>query len=169
MLIYITEPSEIDCDKLMAIYRESNGANAKIFFPQIKNAAKARKKAETAYCDYIEKEFLSGKNAYCILEENGAWVSALRLYKIDGGFYFIEALETAPKFRCKGYAEKLLNELIEKLKNTENCKIYDCVSKKNTASLRVHEKCGFKIVDENAFDYLQQKIDEQSYGFEYSV
>ena len=96
-------------------------------------------------------------------------MSALRLYKIGGGFYFIEALETAPKFRCKGYAEKLLNELIEKLKNTENCKIHDCVSKKNTASLRVHEKCGFKIVDENAFDYLQQKIDEQSYGLEYSV
>ena len=102
MLIYITEPSEIDCDKLMAIYRESNGANAKIFFPQIKNVAKARKKAETAYCDYIEKEFLSGKNAYCILEENGAWVSALRLYKIDGAFISSKRWKRRQSFAAKG-------------------------------------------------------------------
>lgn len=169
MLLFIEKPSEIDYDKLMAIYRESNEANAKIFFPQIKDEANAREKAEAAYCDYIKKEFLNGKNAYCILEENGVWVSALRLYKIHDGFYFIEALETTPKFRRQRYAEKLLSKVIEKLQKTENCKIYDCVRKKNTASLRVHEKCGFKVVDENAFDYLQQKIDEQSYGLEYSV
>lgn len=168
VLIKITESDELDCVKLMPIYEESNIQNAEYFYPQLKNKTEAQKKAETDYCNYIKNDFLNGQNSFYVWEDNGVWISALRLYRVEDNFYFIEALETMPGFRNKGYAEQLLNSVIRELKANGKFKIYDCVGKNNRASLSVHQKCGFKRVSEYAYDYLQNEIDEHSYGLEYS-
>lgn len=168
MLIKITRPSELDDEKLMAVYAEGNLENTDYFYPEIADKAEAVAKVERDFCNYIKTEFLNGTNIYYVWDNDGIWVSAVRLYCISDGFYYLEALETAPKFRERGYATRLLNEVISSLKANGHFKICDCVSKKNVASLNTHKKCGFKIVDEDGFDYLQQERDEHCYGLEYS-
>ncbi len=168
MLLKITRPSEMDDKKLMAIYAEGNIENTDYFYPQIADKSEAIAKVEYDFCNYIKKEFLNGRNVYYVWESDGIWASALRLYCISDNFYYLEALETAPNFRKQGYATRLLNEVISLLKNNGHFTICDCVSKKNAASLNTHTKCGFKIIDENGYDYLQQERDEHCYGLEYS-
>ncbi|MBR0200707.1 MAG: GNAT family N-acetyltransferase [Oscillospiraceae bacterium] len=46
-------------------------------------------------------------------------------------------------------------------------RLCDCVDKRNTASLKTHEACGFRIVSEAGFDYLQEEADNRDYGLEY--
>lgn len=168
MLIKITDFDGVDCDKLMAIYAEGNLENTDYFYPQIKDKAEAVKKVEQDFCNYIKKDFLDGKNIYYVLEYNGVWVSALRLYLLEENFYYLEALETAPAYRRQGCAATLLNEVIKSLQKSGSFKICDCVGKKNTASLNTHKKCGFKIVREDGCDYLQKETDNRCYGLEYS-
>ena len=116
----------------------------------------------------MEKDFLAKPgNTYWILEEEGAWVSALRLSRIEDGFYYMEALETHPRYRRKGYGIKLLQGVIEALKEGGSFKICDCVWKRNTPSLAVHEKCGFGIVSERGMDYIHGEADENNYGLQY--
>ncbi|MCM1533440.1 MAG: GNAT family N-acetyltransferase [Corallococcus sp.] len=111
---------------------------------------------------------LNGENVYYVWENDGVWVSALRLYYIEENFYYLEALETAPDFRKKGYAALLLTSVINELKLIGHFKICVCVGRNNIASLNTHKKCGFKIVSENGFDYLQKETDDRCYGLEYS-
>ena len=73
--------------------------------------------------------------------ENDVYFSALRLEPYEDGL-LLEALETAPAHRRKGYAEKLIRAVQAEFLQ----KIYSHVSKKNTASLAVHQKCGFRQV-----------------------
>lgn len=168
MLIAITRSDEVDDQKLMAIYAEGNLENADHFYPQVEDRLEAVKKVECDFCNYIKSEFLNGRNIYYVLEVDGIWVSALRLYCLERGFYYLEALETIPDRRNKGYASRLLTEVINELKKNGSFKICDCVGKKNTASLNTHKKCGFSIVSENGYDHLQKEVNTHCYGLEYS-
>ena len=38
---------------------------------------------------------------------------------------------------------------------------------KNAASLKAHEKCGFRIVSEKGCDYLHREADDRDFGLEY--
>lgn len=71
--------------------------------------------------------------------------------------FYVEALETQPENRKKGYASVLILGVIEELKKKGSFQIRDCVSRKNTASLRTHVKCGFKIVSEEGYDVKPAK------------
>lgn len=46
-------------------------------------------------------------------------------------------------------------------------RLCDCVGKKNAASLKAHEKCGFRIVSEKGCDYLHREADDRDFGLEY--
>ena len=46
-------------------------------------------------------------------------------------------------------------------------RLCDCVSKKNLPSLKTHEKCGFRIVSEEGYDYLLEETDDRDFGLEY--
>lgn len=168
MLIRITHPEEVDKDKLMSIYAEGNLENTDYFYPEIADKAEAIKLVENDFCNFVKTEFLNGANIYYVLEIDGVWVSALRLNFLDDGFYYLEALETAPNYRKQGYATKLLTSVIDELKSKGKFKICDCVGKKNAASLATHKKCGFKLVSEDGYDYLQKETDSHCYGLEYS-
>ena len=168
MIIKITHSNGIDDNKLMAIYVEDNFENTDYFYPEITDKTEALKKVEHDFCNYIKTEFLNGTNTYFVWENDGIWVSALRLYYIKDNIYFLEALETAPDFRKKGYATQLLTAVINDLKTKGTFKICVCVGKNNIASLNTHKKCGFNIVSENGYDYLQKEIDNHCYGLEFS-
>ena len=168
MLITISHSADLDDDKLMAIYAEGNLENTDYFYPEITDKAEAVEKVEHDFCHYIKTEFFNGKNRYYVWENEGIWVSALRLNCLKDDFYFLEALETAPAFRKKGYATQLLTAVIDALKAKGRFKICVCVGKNNIASLKTHQKCGFNIVRENAYDYLQKEVNDHCYGLEYS-
>ena len=165
----ITAHTDITPGKLMYIYVESNMENTDYFYPDIADKKLALQKVETDFLNYIETEFLScPQNTYWVLEEGCVWISALRLYEVKSGLYYIEALETRPDYRRQGYAFKLLCGIIEELKKQGAFRLCDCVSKKNTASLKIHEKCGFEAVSDIGYDYLSDETDSRSFGMEYT-
>ncbi|MCI8402298.1 MAG: GNAT family N-acetyltransferase [Lachnospiraceae bacterium] len=169
MLHRITAFEEIDGRKLMDLYQEGNEENTGYFYPELTDKALAMQKVETDFLRYIETEFLGkGNGEYWILEEDGVWISALRLYLVREGLYYLEALETHPDFRRQGYGTRLLAGVVEELKREGTFRLCDCVSKKNTASIRTHKKCGFEIVSSAGYDYLQDTTDERDYGMEYT-
>ena len=168
MIKRIEKYSDLDERKLMDIYAESNYENTDYFFPDEKDKAVAVRQVEQGFCGFLKDEFYANEgNEYWILDENGIWVSALRLSLIENGLYYLEALETSPKCRKHGYATTLLGGVLEELKKQGPFRICDCISKRNTASLRVHEKCGFKIVSDEGFDYLQNESCDKDFGLEY--
>ena len=168
MLRVITTYADLDGPRLMAVYAESNLENTDCFFPDMADKALAVRKVEEGFLQFLREEFFAGTGpAYYVLEEAGAWVSALRLNEVQPGLYYLEALETRPDRRRQGCAARLLREVIDHLKTKGPFRICDCVSKRNEPSLRTHLACGFTIVSEAGHDYLQGEDDEGDYGFEY--
>ena len=168
MLRVITTYADLDGPRLMAVYAESNLENTDYFFPEIEDKAMAVRKVEEGFLRFLRDEFFTGTSpAYYVLEEAGAWVSALRLNEVQPGLYYLEALETRPDRRRQGCAARLLREVIDHLKTKGPFRICDCVSKRNEPSLRTHLACGFQIVSEAGHDYLRNEDDEGDYGFEY--
>ena len=168
MLRVITTYADLDGPRLMAVYAESNLENTDYFFPEIEDKAMAVRKVEEGFLRFLRDEFFTGTSpAYYVLEEAGAWVSALRLNEVQPGLYYLEALETRPDRRRQGCAARLLREVIDHLKTKGPFRICDCVSKRNEPSLCTHLACGFTIVSEAGHDYLRNEDDEGDYGFEY--
>ncbi len=167
-MIVLHSISDENAVKLMHIYAQSNRENIAHFFPDCTDETQGMKMVETEFTAYIKNEFFAGEgNAYYVLEVGGAWVSALRLHSMKD-FYYMEALETAPEFRNMGYGSKLLSELLCALKAKGAFVLRDNVDKENVASLALHKKCGFKIAEGEAFDYLSNEPDPYSFGMIYS-
>lgn len=168
MLLRITNYSYLDAGKLMDIYAESNLENTDYFYPDETDKDAALKKVEAGFMDFLQNDFFKqDESAYWILEDEGVWLCAARTCRIKNGLYYLEALETRPDLRGKGYASQLLSSLLNVLKEEGSFILCDCVSKKNIASLRTHEKCGFQIVSDEGYDYLQEEADDHDYGLEY--
>ena len=81
---------------------------------------------------------------YMVWQVDGNYVSALRLEQYRDGL-LMEALETIPDKRRKGYAVALISSVQEWLRNRGGATIYSHVSKKNAPSLKTHTNCGFEV------------------------
>ena len=168
MLARITAYRDLDARKLMNVYAESNFENTDYFCPEESDKRLAVQKVEAGFLEFLRDEFFNlAEASYWILEENGLWISALRTCLVQPGLYYLEALETRPDQRKKGYGTMLLSGVVEAFGKEGPFRLCDCVGKKNIASLRTHEKCGFQIVSEEGYDYLQKEADERDYGLEY--
>ncbi len=163
-----TSYTDLDGPRLMEVYAESNYENTDYFFPELEDKALAVRKVEEGFLTFLRDEFFAGPGpAYCVWEEAGEWVSALRLNEVEPGLYYLEALETRPGYRRQGYAARLLEAVIDRLKAKGPFRVCDCVSKRNEPSIRTHLACGFRIASETGHDYLQNTDDPGDYGFEY--
>lgn len=141
MLYLATKLREVDFSALMGVYEEGNRENGALVHPGLPQGQQILR-AEQSFHQYLKEVFFPTAGAvYAIWVENDIYVSALRLEPYEDGL-LLEALETAPAHRRKGYAEKLLRAVQVEFPQ----KIYSHVSKKNTASLAVHQKCGFRQV-----------------------
>lgn len=168
MLLVFESPEGLDPARFMGIYRESNEENTDYFYPDLKDKAEAVRRVEADFLDYLRRDFFSREgNRYLILEENGLWVSALRLSYVEEGLWYLEALETRPDCRRRGYGAKLLTEALEYLKQKGPFRLCDCVGKRNVPSLKTHEKCGFAVATDPGYDYLQKELEEGCFGMEY--
>ena len=157
MLILAQSIRDLSFSKLMGVYIEGNLENAEEFYPDLTEGQKLMQ-AEQDFYQYLNEVFFRTSDAvYAIWEEQGTYVSALRLEPYRDG-RLLEALETAPPSRRQGYAEKLIRAVQDQFPNQ---RIYSHVSKKNAASLRVHEKCGFRRISEYAA-YIDGSVNQRA-------
>lgn len=166
MLLVIERYEQLDGRKLMELYREGNQCNVAHFMPEA-DPAVGLQKIEQEFLQYLQEEFFTAKgNCYYVLEEDGVWISALRLYQVED-FYYLEALETLPSCRRKGYAKRLLQAVFHFLGQRGDFIIRDAVKKTNTASLYTHQSCGFEIERQDAFVCTTGETDPGCYGMIY--
>lgn len=146
MLLTFHKMKDLSFSKLMAVYEEGNQENASEFWPDMEEGQRMIL-AEQEFHQYLREIFFPTEGAvYCVWEERGRYVSALRLEPYRDGL-LLEALETAPNERRKGCAVRLIAAVQEAY---PDAKIYSHVSKRNVPSLKTHEKCGFRRIAENA-------------------
>ena len=161
MLHLVTQRNDFNFSALMAVYAESNlqnGASLAPFLPEGQQVLQA----EQDFYQYLTEVFFKTAGAiYAIWEEQGRYVSALRLEPYKDGL-LLAALETAPEDRKKGYGERLIRAVQGAIPG----KIYSHVSRNNPASLRLHQKCGFSQILDYA-KYIDGSIARTAVTFQY--
>ena len=143
MLYLARSLSQLHFGSLMAVYADANRENGRIFWPEEPEMRQIQL-AEQDFYRYLSQVFFKTLGAnYAVWEENGRYVSALRLEPYRDGL-LLEALETAPEQRRKGYAAALVQAVQLSLRQSGSVRIYSHVDKRNLPSLKTHEKCGFR-------------------------
>lgn len=157
-MVFIADSlSDLSFSKLMEVYLEGNMEKAREEYNGFSEYVGLRL-AEQDFYQYLRECFFTTPGArYAVLEEKDAYRSAVRWEPFMDGV-LISALETAPSERRKGHAEILLREVLLRI----DTKVYSHVSKKNTASLALHKKCGFQIVADRA-RYLDGSVNSRAY------
>lgn len=134
---------ELNFRALMEVYEEGNRENAADRYPE-EPEFRGLALVEEDFRQYLRDSFFAVHGAaYFVWAENGRYISALRLEPYQDGL-LLEALETRPDMRRKGYAARLIRSVVEIL--PEGTKVYSHVSKRNTTSLKTHESCGFEKI-----------------------
>jgi len=148
MLKIIYSLKDMDFRQLMDVYAEGNRENGCVFYPDLPENQQLLQ-AEQDFYAYL-REFFKDKAAfYAVWAPENVYVAALRMEPYQDGL-LLEALETAPEHRRKGYATALVKQTLEELAQNKTCCVYSHVNKTNTASLGVHAACGFKRIAEHA-------------------
>ena len=147
---------ELDFAALMAVYEEGNRENAARFYPD-EELSRGIFLQEQDFYDYLTDFFREENAFYAVLEAGGTYVSALRCEPYQDGL-LVEALETAPGARGRGFAGRLLREVQEFVGDTP---LYSHVGKGNVPSLRVHLRCGFSQVLEHAV-YIDGSVSQRA-------
>lgn len=150
---------------LMEVYVDANRKHGAELAPGEPEAGQIRLSEECFYT-YLHDDFFTHPGAlYCVWEEGGKYVSALRLEPYRDGL-LLEALETAPDQRGKGFAVRLIQAVQQYLSEQGDVRIYSHVNKKNQASLRTHRRCGFEVfLDYAAF--IDGSVNSRSYTLRY--
>ena len=162
MLIIAEKLRELSFGKLMETYQEGNLENGQDRWPD-ESAGRQLALAEEDFYNYLQQVFFKTDGAlYLIWEENGMYVSALRLEPYRDGL-LLAALETNPQMRKRGFAKMLVEAALEYVGDVT---VYSHVSKKNVASLRTHEKCGFEKVLDYAV-YADGSVNDRCFTFRY--
>lgn len=133
---------ELDFEKLMAVYEEGNLENAQEFYPLDAPAVQLQR-AKQDFEDYLRNDFFRVHGAFYGVWEEVVYISALRMEPYQDG-WLLEALETMPSFRKKGYAKKLITAVLALF--PQGTHIYSHVGKKNNASKAAHIACGFQEI-----------------------
>ena len=156
MLILAHGLRELRFGALMGVYLQGNQEKAERDYPEEPAGAGLRLAEEDFYRDLRECFFRTPGAAYAVWEEGGSYVSALRLEPYRDGV-LVNALETAPQQRRKGYASRLLEAVL----GTLNGPVYSHVAKSNLPSLALHERLGFRRIQETAL-YLDGSLDRRA-------
>lgn len=161
MLIIAHKLSNLLFSKLMQVYQEANIENGAIRYPHL-SPIRQEAAAEQDFYQYLKEVFFRQQNSfYAVWEDEGKYVAALRIEPYQDG-YLLCALETDPRFRRRGYATLLMKQVIAYLSALDDGVIYSHVSKRNTASLKTHNNCGFSIAADYAV-YSDGSVQSNSY------
>ena len=157
--------SQLQFGSLMGVYAEANREHGREIWPDEPEMRQLQLSEQDFYA-YLHDSFFTRPDAvYCILEENKRYVSALRLEPYMDGL-LLEALETAPNQRQKGYAVQLIQAAQQMLEQQGSVRIYSHVSKKNFPSLKTHFHCKFEIYRDYAA-YIDGSVNDRAYTLRY--
>ena len=142
MMILATELQQLKYGELMQVYEEGNRENGQAHYPKCEPNVQLLQ-AEQDFYAYLRDGFFNRPgDRYCIWEDRGHYVSALRLQRYQDGL-LLEALETHPDYRGRGYAKSLIQAALD---ISEKEKIYSHISPRNKPSVAVHRACGFRKI-----------------------
>mgnify|MGYP000397163871 CR=1 FL=1 len=136
MLRTIHTMEELDISGWMEVYREGHEENGAYFYPD-EPPERALHLAEEDSRRFLEGFFQIPGAQYWIWEEEGRYVSCLRL-KPDRDGLLLEALETRPDCRRRGFGKQLILSVLSHL--PRGTKIY---SKKISRLWRFIESAAF--------------------------
>ncbi len=160
MLKWFDRLGELNFSALMAVYVEGNRENGALRYPNLSGAQQLLC-AEQGFYAYLSDTFFRTSGArYAVWEEDGIYVSALRLEPYRDGL-LLEALETLPQRRRQGYAAALITAVQACLAGEGSGKLYSHVNRRNQASLAVHRRCGFQKVLEFA-SYIDGSVNSRA-------
>ena len=161
MLIITDSLSKLSFSQLMEVYIEGNRENGEENYPDC-SAAEQLLYAEQDFYNYLRSVFFQQRGSfYAIWLDDGCYKAALRVEPYHDG-YILCGLETRPEARRQGYATILITEVIKFLSKKSPGVLYSHISKKNTASLKAHYKCGFEKILEHAI-YTDGSVITSSY------
>ena len=162
MLLWAKTMRDLNFERLMRVYAEGNRENAQAFYPHME-PKKGQLCAEQDFWNYLTEDFFRQKGAcYAIWEENGEYMAALRLEPWEDGL-LLEALETHPNYRGRGYAKRLIRAVLE---TVEEQRVYSHISPRNGPSLAVHKACGFqKILNHSV--YADGSVNSRCHTYRY--
>ena len=163
MLLQIDTLKHLRFASLMEVYEEGNQENGLDQYPHLSGPEQILA-AERDFYQYLELFFSTEGSRYLIWELNGCYVSALRFEPYQDGL-LLEALETKPSERRKGYAMELIKAALETLMPSE-FPIYSHISKWNEASIRAHEKCGFERILDYCV-YIDGSVNQNAYTYRF--
>ncbi|MBU5473711.1 GNAT family N-acetyltransferase [Roseburia sp. MSJ-14] len=127
-------------DKMFLLYAESMEDMTEEF-----NSHAEMKEAYAAFL----KDFIANQKQVVLVETvEGQWMSGLRAIESETGIWFIEAVETMPTQRNKGYGKMLLLHTIDYFKKINAKKLECIIGKSNVTSIKLHSDCGFHQTDE---------------------
>ena len=139
MLHIATSLRQLHFGQLMAVYEEGNRENGQDLYPDLSDREQLLQAEQDFYTYLVDCFFATPRAAYYLWSDNGCYVSALRLEPYQDGL-LLEALETHPDLRGRGYAKALIRAA---LATVETEKIYVHISRRNAPSIAVHTACGF--------------------------
>ena len=167
MLVIARTLEELDFPQLMKIYIEGNQEHGEEFWPK-KTPEEQIRLSELDFLSYLRDSFFAKQGTvYMIWQVDNRYVSALRLEPNRDGL-LLEALETLPEERRKGYAISLIAAVQEWLRDSGKSKLYSHVSKKNVPSLKTHMHCGFEVYLDYAV-YSDGRLNQNAYTMHYIV
>ena len=156
MMRIFTSARDLRFSELMDVYSDSNLEKAEEW-PNMPRGF-ALQLAEQDFRQYLLEVFFKTPDAIlAVWEHQGHYVSALRLEPYKDGL-LLEGLETAPEHRKCGYAADLILAVQAYLAEQGVVKLYSHVEKRNVASRRTHETCGFYEISDRAV-YISGSVD----------
>lgn len=148
MLKIVYKLHDLCFSDLMQVYAEGNRENGAIQHPEASEKEQLLL-AEQDFYAYLQEFFRDNRSFYALWASGGRYVAALRIEPYADGL-LLEALETAPEARGRGYAKALVRETLAYLDSNADIPVYSHVRKRNFASLAVHQACGFERIQEHA-------------------
>lgn len=143
MLIKIYRLYQLDMSAICRIYEEGMRIRGRAAYPNLPEYEQILRAQEDTY-QYLRDEFYNGRDAYYALwQEEDVYLSALRIRKYEDGL-LLDALETRPDCRRKGYAKKLLRAVLAEL--PPETRVYSRILRSNKASVALHLECGFWLL-----------------------
>lgn len=136
MLVVVNQVNDDVIDRLFELYSES--------MESLQSQFDSREAMKASYGSFLS-DFITDTHHLVLAEEvNGLWVSGLRVIETACGKWFIEAVETMPAERKKGYGKELLLHTLDYLNSIGMAEVACTIAKTNVRSMGLHEKCGFK-------------------------
>ncbi len=159
---------EVNINEFLEIFKESSKENALEWYPE-STAEEALEKYENGFLEYMRDTFWKEKGALALLSWKGRYVSSLRLYTKDENTFLMEALETKPDCRKKGFASEIIRRTISCLEEKyDRIELISYTGKHNIASQHTHAAAGMKNI-RDYWENEQGERDETQLTFSYKT